>query len=31
MTASGGNFIGGEIRRNEQYPLCGFATIEHAD
>ena len=31
MTASGGNFIGGEIRRNEQCPLCGLATIEPAE
>ena len=31
MTACGGNFIGGEIRRNEQCPLCGLATIEPAD
>ena len=31
MTACGGNFIGGEIRRNEQCPLCGLATIEPAE
>ena len=31
MTASGGNLIGGEIRRNEQCPLCGLATIEPAE
>ena len=31
MTACGGNFIGGEVRRNEQCPLCGLATIEPAE
>ena len=31
MTACGGNSIGGEIRRNEQCPLCGLATIEPAE
>ena len=31
MTACGGNFIGGEIRRNEQCPLRGLATIEPAE
>ena len=31
MTACGGNLIGGEIKRNEQSPLCGVATIELAD
>ena len=31
MTACGGNLIGGEIKRNEQCPLCGLATIELAD
>ena len=31
MTACGGNLIGGEIRRNEQSPLCGVATIEPAE
>ena len=31
MTACGGNLIGGEIKRNEQCPLCGLATIELAE
>ncbi len=31
MTACGGNLIGGEIKRNEQSPLWGVATIEAAD
>ena len=31
MTACGGFFIGGEISRNEQCPLCGLATIEAAE
>ena len=31
MTACGGNFIGGEISRNEQSPLWGVATIEAAE
>ncbi len=30
MTACGGNYIGGEIIRNEQCPLCGLATFEDA-
>ena len=30
MTACGGNFIGCEIRRNQQCPPCGLATIEPA-
>ena len=30
MTACGGIIIGCEIRRNEQCPPCGLATIEPA-
>jgi hypothetical protein len=31
MTASGGNFIECEIRRNQQCPPCGVAAIEPAE
>ena len=31
MTSSGGNFISGEINRNERSPRWGVATIEVAE
>lgn len=31
MTASGGNFIGSEVKRNKQSPQCGVAPIELAE
>ena len=30
-TAGGGNFVRGEVNRNEQAPQCGAATIEVAE